>query len=99
MRLSMILAAAAIAVGASSAVAQNRQQAAGPQPNRNQEKSGSQLFPGKQPVPQYSTGSNNATASLQVPGGSHEPNAGNTGIHGSGGTGYGTNNAGAGMTR
>lgn len=60
----------------------------GPQPNRQQEKQGAGLFPPKQPVPLYSTSRNDASASLQSPGVSN-PNAGNTGLMGSGSMSYG----------
>lgn len=56
--------------------------AQGPQPNRQQEKQGSGLFPSKQPAPAYSTSANGAGASLQNP--AAAPNAGATGLTGSG---------------
>lgn len=91
MRKAMIglgwLAAFALA---GTAMAQQGQGQGGPQPNRQQEKQGSRLFPPKQPVPAYSTGRNNAGASLQAPGGA-APNAGSTGLTGSGSNSSGWN--------
>lgn len=91
MRRAMIglgwLAALALAGTAMAQQGQGQAQG-GPQPNRQQEKQGTKLFPPKQPVPEYSTGRNNAGASLQAPGGA-APNAGSTGLTGSGSTSYG----------
>jgi hypothetical protein len=70
---------------AGTATAQAGQGQAGPQPNHQKEKQGTGLFPPNQPAPVYSTGRNNAVASLQAHG-STEPNAGATGLTGSGST-------------
>jgi hypothetical protein len=75
---------------AGTAMAQPGQGQAGPQPDHQKEKQGTGLFPPKQPVPEYSTGRNNVGASLQAHG-SAEPNAGATGLKGSGGTTSGWN--------
>ncbi len=61
----------------------------GPQPNHAQENQGSGLFSPNQTAPTYSTGANAGTASMQHSN-SAEPNAGNTGATGSGGTTQGT---------
>ena len=53
----------------------------GLQPGKQQ---GSGLFNRNEPAPTYSTSNNNETASLQAPG-TASPNAGNTGVKGSGG--------------
>ncbi len=86
--IGLVLLAATAMAG--TAMAQQGQQPgqSGPQPNRQQERQGAGLFPGNQPVPMYSTGSNNASASLQNPGAA-APNAGATGF-----TGSGSNNSG-----
>ncbi len=46
------------------------------------------LFPSNEPMPMYRTGRNNPNASLYHPGGP-APNAGNTGLNGSAGSGRG----------
>ncbi len=77
------LAATALA---GTAMAQQGQQSVSNHP-RNQ-KSG--LFPPNEPVPAYSSSANGSNASMQAPGGA-EPNAGNTGMTGSGSTSHGWN--------
>lgn len=61
---------------------------AGAQPDRGRQNQGTGLFPKNQPVPMYSTDANNAGVSLQTPG-RQEPNAGSTGLTGSGSNSYG----------
>lgn len=70
---------------AGTAMAQQGQQSGS---NQQQQKSG--LFPSNEPVPAYSSSANGSNASMQAPGGA-EPNAGNTGMIGSGSTSHGWN--------
>lgn len=83
----ILVSALAIAGAATAQAQQQSGQAgqAGPQPNHQQQKQGSGLFPPGQPTPMYSTSSNASSAALQNPG-TASPNAGNTGSAGAGGT-------------
>jgi hypothetical protein len=77
---------AALALTGTAFAAQGQQQN-GPQPNRQREKQGAGLFPGNEKVPMYSTSANNTGATLR--GGGADPNAGSTGLTGSGSNSYG----------
>jgi hypothetical protein len=80
------IAVATIAMLAASGAAWAQTQPT--QPSRQPQTKGSGLFPGDHPIPQYATSANGANASLQNRS-TASPNAGSTGLNGSGGTGYG----------
>ncbi len=80
-----LLAMAGTALAQQSQGPTQGQGTGGPKPG-NQQNSG--LFTRNEPVPMYSTSNNKATASMQAPGTS-SPNAGSTGLAGSGSQSYG----------
>jgi hypothetical protein len=85
----MALAGAAVAAPPQQQPQTGQQTSQGaPQPNHQQQKTGSGLFPPNQPIPMYSSSANGASASLQNPG-TPSPNAGSTGLAGSAGSGTG----------
>ncbi|HJS88140.1 MAG TPA: hypothetical protein VJ779_22035 [Acetobacteraceae bacterium] len=91
MRRAVIAAGWLLAMAGTALAQQGQGQAqgqgsGGPQPGKQQ---ATGLFPPNEPAPRYSTSSNNADASLQAPGGTSSPNAGNTGLTGSGSQSYG----------
>ncbi len=86
-----LTASAALAAGQGGQNQAGQNQAnAGPAAQTQDKKvqHGQGLFPPNEPMPQYSTGANGVGTSLVAPG-RESPNAGATGVNGSGGTSFG----------